>query len=266
MATTQSPAAVIEGAGDPPGDVQRLRRGLEHRTAVKAPRPPEPDICALEAPEAPLLGMPFEVDDLLSHINAMLAETSETATARGKAPSDTPMTLGSPAAFAQLIDGCYDKVYRYVRSRVKRVEDVEDITQQVFLNALSAVGRYEQRTVPFLAWLYTIAHNLVITFYRKKPAYALDERVPDARFDHDPGYVATFHSQQERLTQAVLLLTPIQGKVIALRFGKHMASSRIAAALGKSESNIRIIQFRALRKLRLMLQDEWAEYPAEPAA
>src|SRR5436305_2441957 len=74
---------------------------------------------------------------------------------------------GDEHAFAALYDRHLDRVFRHIYYRVGNRADAEDLTQQVFLKAWQAVGRYRQTGAPFIAWLLTIAHNLVVSFYRK---------------------------------------------------------------------------------------------------
>ena len=71
-----------------------------------------------------------------------------------------------PEAFGRLYDMYVDRVYRHVYYRVGNVADAEDLTQQVFLKAWQAIDRYKKTASPFLAWLMTISHNLVVDFYR----------------------------------------------------------------------------------------------------
>ena len=166
---------------------------------------------------------------------------------------------GEQDAFVQLYDRYYIRIYRYISCRVKRVQDVEDLTQQVFLQAWSAMGRYEPGSSPFKAWLFTIAHHLVVSEYRRKPTYELGDGSVDRRPDSDPENVAVAHWQQERLAHAIAQLLPLQQKVILLRFSRNLRPRQIATVIGRSEVNVRVIQHRALRQLRNTLKDEAAK-------
>src|SRR4051812_24008500 len=93
-------------------------------------------------------------------------------------------TRRDAAAFGLLYESHLDRVYRYVYYRVGSTAEAEDLTEQVFLKAWEAIGRYEARGVPFIAWLYRLAHNLVIDHYRaKRPTMPLED-VPEAE---EPG-------------------------------------------------------------------------------
>ena len=71
-------------------------------------------------------------------------------------------------AFAQLYEEYFDKIYRYVTIRIGDKMEAEDITQQVFLNAIKAISSFKWKGVPFSAWLFRIAHNQVVDYLRKK--------------------------------------------------------------------------------------------------
>ena len=75
---------------------------------------------------------------------------------------------GNQSAFTQLYDEHFDRIYRYIYFRVNSRAEAEDLTQEVFLKALEAIGSYKWRDVPFASWLFRIAHNQVIDHSRKQ--------------------------------------------------------------------------------------------------
>src|SRR5437762_6742034 len=84
---------------------------------------------------------------------------------------------GDAGAFAELYDEHLDRVFRHVLYRVGNRADAEDLTQQVFLRAWQALGRYRITGSPFIAWLLTIAHNLVVDHYKaRRELTPLDDR------------------------------------------------------------------------------------------
>ena len=164
---------------------------------------------------------------------------------------------GDEAAFAALYDRHVDRVYRHVYYRVGNRADAEDITQQVFLQAWRAIGRYRRGGAPFLAWLLTIAHNSVISFYRRaKPARYLDLDVPATAPWSDPETAAFAEHDRQMVRRAITKLKPDQQHVITMRFLEHFDYATVAAVLGKGEGNIRVIQHRALQELRRLLAAE----------
>lgn len=162
---------------------------------------------------------------------------------------------GDTAAFTTLYDQYYDRIYRHVYYRVGRVEDAEDLTQQVFLQAWRAIGRFRPKGSPFVAWLFTIAHNIVVNFYRRsKAVQPLPENVAALRVDGGPE--SDLRMDQEQVRQAITMLKPDQQQVLIMRFLEDLPHRDIAVAIGKSEANVRVIQHRALHELRQVLERE----------
>lgn len=162
---------------------------------------------------------------------------------------------GDEAAFAELYDRHYDRVYRHVYYRVGRSQDAEDLTQQVFLQAWRAVGRYRQTGSSFAAWLLAIAHNAIMSFFRRnKVAFSLEHDLAAGREDGSRQHEA--HAERERVRQAIRRLKPDQQQVVTMRFLEDLPYGDVASALGKSEVNVRVIQHRALQDLRRILERE----------
>ena len=164
---------------------------------------------------------------------------------------------GDKFAFTRLYDLHYDRVYRHVLYRVPSSQDAEDLTQLVFLQAWRAIGRYKLTGTPFSAWLFTIAHNLVMSFYRRtKPSSPLEDDTREDRPGNDPEHNAEVQFDQDRIRSAMTQLRPEHQQVIALRFLENLAHRDIALSLGKSEGAVRVIQHRALAQLRRILEQE----------
>ncbi len=136
---------------------------------------------------------------------------------------------GDPGAFGKLYDMYVDRVYRHIYYRMDNAADAEDLTQQVFLKAWQAIGRYKNTASPFLAWLMTIGHNLVVDFYRtrKDKAY-LDTEVAAVDLASNPEQVAVAHSEQQRLRRVIQQLPGDQQRVILLRFIEGFRNPEIA--------------------------------------
>lgn len=160
-------------------------------------------------------------------------------------------------AFAALYDSYLDRVYNYVYYRVGNRPDAEDLTQQVFLNAWHAISRYKNTGATFIAWLLTIAHNLVVSFYRKSKETTYLELEPAAHQRWaDPEAEALARNDRVTVRRAILRLKPEWQQVITMRFIENLEYSDIAAALGKTEGNVRVIQHRALAELQRLLVRE----------
>jgi RNA polymerase sigma-70 factor (ECF subfamily) len=162
-----------------------------------------------------------------------------------------------PEAFGRLYDIHVDRVYRHIYYRVGNEQDAEDLTQQVFLKAWQAIPRYKKMASPFIAWLMTISHNLVVDFYRTRrdKAYLEAEILADGPASN-PEQAAEASSEQRRLRRAIRKLGSDEQQVVILRFMEGFQFSEIASVLSKKEGNVRVILHRALVKLRSILEND----------
>ncbi len=164
---------------------------------------------------------------------------------------------GDAEAFGRLYDMYVDRVYRHICYRVSSVADTEDLTQQVFLKAWQALPRYKKTASPFIAWLMTISHNLVVDFYRaKKDRIALNDGVAAADPESRPEVMAQARFDQEKLRMAISQLNGDQQRVVLMRFIEGFSFAETADSIGKSEGATRVIMHRALKRLRHILQVE----------
>jgi len=162
---------------------------------------------------------------------------------------------GDGNAFGRLYDMHVDRVYRHIYYRVSNTADAEDLTQQVFIRAWQAIGRYKKTASPFLAWLIRISHNLVIDFYRSKKSDAhIDFDMVSTKPESDPEHMAEASFNRQEIRQAINKLKGDQQQVILMRFIEDFSYSEIAAALGKSEGAVRVILHRGLAKLKTILE------------
>ncbi len=161
---------------------------------------------------------------------------------------------GDVHAFGALYDRHLERVYRNVYYRVGNRPDAEDISQQVFLQAWQAIGRYKRTGAPFLAWLMTIAHNQTIAFHRRaRDTYSLEIDVQDHGREGNPEAEALAGFDRAAVREAILRLKPEQQLVIIMRFIEHLSYADVAASIQKTEGNVRTIQYRALLELRRLL-------------
>jgi RNA polymerase sigma factor (sigma-70 family) len=166
-------------------------------------------------------------------------------------------TAHDPEAFGRLYDIHVDRVYRHIYYRVGNEQDAEDLTQQVFLKAWQAVPRYKETASPFIAWLMTISHNLVVDLYRtRKDTVYLDAEVLADCPASSPEQAAERNLEQQRLRRAILKLGSDEQQVVILRFLEGFEFSEIASVLKKKEGNVRVILHRALVKLRNVLEKD----------
>jgi RNA polymerase sigma-70 factor (ECF subfamily) len=157
-------------------------------------------------------------------------------------------------AFAQLYEGYFDRIYRYVVLRIGNEMEAEDITQQVFLNAMRSISSFRWKGVPFSAWLFRIAHNQVVDYLRKRTRQAtesIDESLAINKSDHH--LVVEQRLDIEQLILATKRLTKAQQEVIALRFVSELSTAQVAKVMGKSEGAVKALQHSAIVALRKTL-------------
>lgn len=162
---------------------------------------------------------------------------------------------GDQQALAAIYDWYLPRVYRYVLSRTGDVAEAEDLTEDVFLRMLGAIADYKRTNVPFSAWLFRIARNHLISFYRKnglrKDHSVLDETVPDTR--HDPASIVEAQFMLGEVAEAVQKLPDAQRDVIALRFAVGLSIAETAQVLGKRQGNVKALQHKAVGRLQKIL-------------
>jgi RNA polymerase sigma-70 factor (ECF subfamily) len=163
---------------------------------------------------------------------------------------------GNQAAFTQLYDQNFDKIYRYIYFRLRRQAESEDLTQEVFIKALNGIKSYKMGKTPFAAWLFRIAHNQLIDFVRKnkkRQEMPLDDAAPFIEGEEDPVRMTEQKSEVDELMEAVKRLPPAQQEVISLRFISGLQISEVAQVLGKSEGTIKALQFNGTASLKKLV-------------
>jgi RNA polymerase sigma-70 factor (ECF subfamily) len=164
---------------------------------------------------------------------------------------------GEPAALGALYDQYADKIYAYIYRRVGQAEVAEDLTGQVFMRMLEAVRTGQGWRSSFSGWLYRIAHNLVIDYYRRRGRVTLvdiDEAAPVRATHGDPVRSTENLLNREQLRAALFELTEEQAQVISLRFLEERSIAEVAALMEKTEGAIKALQYRAVLALRRVMQ------------
>jgi RNA polymerase sigma-70 factor (ECF subfamily) len=155
---------------------------------------------------------------------------------------------GDASAFAGLYERYVDDVYRFILHRVGHEQTSEDLTSQVFLKAWDNLGRYEIRGLPFGAWLFQIARNGVIDYYRTHK-----EMLPLEQLDSDSGANVAREVEKrlegEWLRTVLQRLTEDQREVLTLKFINGLKTEEVAKVMGKRQGAIRALQMRALQAL-----------------
>ena len=150
-----------------------------------------------------------------------------------------------PRRFAELYDAHFDRIYAYAVTRVRDRAAAEDITSEVFHQALRNLAKFEWRGVPFSAWLYKIASNAIA-----------DRAVTQAREWGTPREEPTDCGDQAEIESRAAMrglmrdLPDDQRRVIEMRFVEERSIREIAKELSRSEGAVKQLQFRALQNLR----------------
>ncbi len=156
-------------------------------------------------------------------------------------------------AFARLYRRYRVPIYRYCRARSRTDEDAADLAQQIFLKAFEAIPRYEDRGLPFSAWLYRLAHNAIIDAARRPDRTLPMEQVTtpnEPRLPNEPEVSALEADSLLSFQQLIAPLTEEQRHVLTLRFVLDLPTAEIAGILGKRDTAVRSQLKRALASLK----------------
>lgn len=163
----------------------------------------------------------------------------------------TAAKAGSAGAFGELYERYRDAIYRFCLARTGTAHDAEDLVADVFVKALRSLDRYQDRGLPFAAFLYRIARNAAIDRVRVlKQPLSVDALVSEPPSGQDVEREAALGVERSILLAALTRLKPDHREVIVLRFVEGYAAVEVAAMLGRTEGAIRTLQHRALEHLR----------------
>ena len=166
-----------------------------------------------------------------------------------------PLTIQQKEAkLASLYEEYYDKIAHYAYAHIGDRAEAQDIAGEVFLRALKSLKSYQERGVPIQAWLFRIAHNLIVDHWRrvaKRRTVPIDTVTIAA--DTDPVADVEKRIELERVTKAMEQLTDEQREVLRLRFFGGLTSREAGSVLKKSDGAVREMQRAAIEKLRQLL-------------
>jgi RNA polymerase sigma-70 factor (ECF subfamily) len=164
---------------------------------------------------------------------------------------------GDRSAFGSLYEYYLEQIYRYVYYSVTDHFEAEDLTEAVFLKAWEALPRFRLRESAFRAWLYRIAHNLVVDRHRtRKPAVSLEQFVHMRDSSPTPETALEAHQEKTALSAALARLKPRLKQVVLCRFIGGLSHAETAEAMGLNEGHVRVLQHRALKEMRGLLSED----------
>lgn len=173
---------------------------------------------------------------------------------------------GDREAFGALYGLYVERIYNYVYYRTGNLHEAEDLTARVFQRAMNHIQNYTDRGVPFSAWLYRIAHNLVANWHRDRsrrqeiplsdaPVLPSTEERPEARLQRS--------QDQDSLMKLIRGLSPERQTLLILKFVEDLSNAEIGQIMGRSEGAVKSLYHRTLLSLRDQLGEELADYEGE---
>ena len=166
---------------------------------------------------------------------------------------------GEDAALGEIYNLFFKKIYRFIFFRVGHKEVAEDLAEEVFLKGFSKISSINE-SAALEGWLYQIARNLVIDYYRqKKSTVALEEIENTLEYETNVVDVVNLQEQQKIFLKLLKELGAEQQVVIKLKFFEELENSEIAELMGKNEGAVRVIQHRAIIKLQELIKKSTEE-------
>ena len=189
---------------------------------------------------------PSEISDFGEERYAVLEESRLVELARG-----------DPEAFGELYRRNVNRIYTYIFYRVGNAADAEDLTARTFYQALGGIHRYVDQGVPFLAWLYRIAHNLVANHHRNRGRWKetpLDGLEIQSKTTERPEHTVESSERQRALVSAIRRQPEERQRLLILKFTERLSNEEIGRMMGRTESSIKSLYFRTLRALKADLE------------
>lgn len=166
-----------------------------------------------------------------------------------------------PEAFGELYERNVERIYTYIYYRIGNADDAEDLAARTFYQALGSIARYLDKGVPFAAWLYRIAHNLVANYHRTRSRWrvtSLDDLELTGRISERPDRAVEMSEQQNALWTAIRRQPEDRQRLLVLKFAGRLSNEEIGQLMGRTESSVKSLYFRTLRALKADLEArEW---------
>jgi RNA polymerase sigma-70 factor (ECF subfamily) len=175
---------------------------------------------------------------------------------------------GDQQALAELYDLYFPRIYRYMLARTGNPAEAEDVTEEVFIRVLGAIGGFQWRQAPFAAWLFRIARNQFVSYARKNGARRQDTPLAAGVPDRAPDPLIRVEDRLffEQILDVARALPQAQREVLWLRFAVGLSVSDTARALGKREGNVKVLQHKAIARLQKLLAQSELERAADRIA
>jgi RNA polymerase sigma-70 factor (ECF subfamily) len=159
---------------------------------------------------------------------------------------------GDKLAFGELYERYVTRIYNYFFYRTGHHEEAEDLTARVFFRALKHIGNYDDRGVPFSAWLFRIAHNLVANWHRdnsRRKIITLDDYIISKLPSDAPELLAETNEQKAELLDSVRELSDDRQQLLYYKFVERLSNADIGDIMGRTEGAVKSLYHRTLTAL-----------------
>jgi RNA polymerase sigma-70 factor (ECF subfamily) len=156
-------------------------------------------------------------------------------------------------AFGALYERYVGRIYNYIYYRTGNQHDAEDLTARVFFRALRHIEHYTDRGLPFSAWLYRIAHNLVANWHRdnsRRKEVPLEEIILVRQGSEHPEILLMQSEEEDNLLEIIRSLPPDRQQLLILKFVEHLSNAEIGQIMGRSEGAVKSLYHRTLLSMR----------------
>ena len=165
----------------------------------------------------------------------------------------------NPEEFGVIYERYVHKIYTYIYYRTGNVHDAEDLTTTVFMQAMNHLPRYTNRGLPFSAWLYRIAHNLVSNWYRdqkRREDANIESKKLTSNPNDNPDSVTVTNEETEMLLEAIRSLPADRQELLILKFVERLSNKETGKIMRRSEGAIKSLYHRTLITLRKNLNNK----------
>lgn len=172
-------------------------------------------------------------------------------------------TKDDPEAFVELYDDYFPKIYNYVCYRVQNYHIADDITSSIFESVVHKLHTYRPEKGKFSTWIYTIAKNKVIDYYRisskvSKVSIEVSTEIINPQEKIEDQLI--LEEARLKLFEVLKTLSDRDRHIISLKFWSDLSNREIAKVIGMNESNVGVIIYRTVRKLKKLLEDQGVDY------
>ncbi len=163
---------------------------------------------------------------------------------------------GGVQAFGLLYEFYLPKIYRFVLLKVGHREEAEDLTHQVFVKAWENIDKYEFRGYSFGSWLYQIARNTTIDYYRRRSGVEVSIEELTIELPSEDSVEGKIDDKLDlrKIMKAIKELNEVEQEVLIMRFVDDLPIKEVADAIGKTEGAVKLIQHRAIKNLKKILE------------